>query len=113
MVEKMIRGLPEAQQGGTEGTGTHARPRRTVTAARAVVAKQSLRIILGRAALRAARLLPPAAHERRFAFQDPTIEWSLIAHAIGHWAERVPYGYVIMRASAMPPGRGRARRSQP
>ena len=105
-VEKTIRKLPEAQQGGTEGTADappakadgNSRP----SSARAVAAEQCPLIVLDHAALRAAGLLPPKADKRRFAFQYRKIKRPLIAHAIGHGAERLPKGYLIMLASAMP-----------
>lgn len=59
-------------------------------------------IVLDRAALRSAGLLPPVAEERRLSSQYRKIKRPLIANAIGRGVERLPKGYLIMLASAMP-----------
>lgn len=59
-------------------------------------------IVLDRAALRSAGLLPPVAEERRLSSQYRKIKRPLIANAIGRGVERLPRGYLIMLASAMP-----------
>jgi protein-tyrosine kinase len=63
--------------------------------------------ILDRAALRSAGLLPPADQDRQLSYQYRKIKRPLIAHALGRGVERLPKGYLIMVASAMP-GEGKS-----
>ena len=53
-------------------------------------------------ALRAAGLVPPEHEERRIAQQYSHIKRRLIANASGRGAPRLPKGYLIMLASAVP-----------
>ena len=109
VVEKALRKAREAQQEGSEASAANAdktpakadansRP----SAARAFAGEQSPPIVLDRDALRAAGLLPPVTEERRLSSQYRKIKRPLIANAIGRGAERLPNGYLIMLASAMP-----------
>ncbi len=59
-------------------------------------------VVIDRAALRGAGLLPPESQEREIADQYRHIKRPLIARAFGRGVERVPNGHIIMLASAAP-----------
>lgn len=107
VVEKTLRKLQDAKQRRVEegvpepapaGSGSDAHP----TARPVPGGEQTPPIVLDRAALRATGLLPPVEEERRLSSQYRKIKRPLIAGAIGRGAERLPKGYLIMLASAMP-----------
>lgn len=106
VVEKALRKVREGKQGGTEPVANGAPAREDATSRpappRVLLGEQSPPIVLDFAALRAAGLLPPAADERRLASQYRKIKRPLLAKAIGRGTERLPNGYLIMLASAMP-----------
>lgn len=113
VVEKALRKAREAQQAGTEataegvaargdGASTKADVNSRAPAPRALAGEQGPHVILDRTALRAAGLLPPVTEERRLYSQYRKIKRPLIANAIGRGAEKLPNGYLIMLASAMP-----------
>jgi protein-tyrosine kinase len=109
VVEKALRKAREGKQGGAEPVADVAPARadanvRTAVAVapRAFSGELGAPIMLDLAALRAAGLLPPAADERRLASQYRKIKRPLLAKAIGRGTERLPNGYLIMLASAMP-----------
>jgi protein-tyrosine kinase len=107
VVEKALRKAREAKQGGIEPV-SDAAPAKAAdadtrpAAPRAFSREQDHPIVLDLAALRAAGLLAPAADERRLASQYRKIKRPLLANAIGRGTERLPNGYLIMLASAMP-----------
>ncbi|MBW4052620.1 MAG: AAA family ATPase [Proteobacteria bacterium] len=106
VVEKALRKAREAKQGGAEPVAGEAAAQADAnsrpSAPHAFAGAQSPPIVLDRAALRAAGLLPPVAEERRLSSQYRKIKRPLIANAIGRGADRLPNGYLIMLASAMP-----------
>ncbi|MGH8227118.1 MAG: AAA family ATPase [Steroidobacteraceae bacterium] len=106
VVEKALRKAREAKQNATDamadGVAAEGEANSRSPAPRALAGEKSPHIILDRPALRAAGLLPPAAEERRLSSQYRKIKRPLIANAIGRGAERLPKGYLIMLASAMP-----------
>lgn len=106
LVEKTLRRLQEAKELSLKAaTSTGVRPvgrgEQSETAVRPAPA------ILDRATLRSAGLLPPVDQDRQLSYQYRKIKRPLIAHALGRGAERLPKGYLIMVASAMP-GEGKS-----
>jgi protein-tyrosine kinase len=106
VVEKTLRKLQDAKQKGIESAAAdvsaHADANARPAGPRVSRAgEQAPPLVLDRAALRAAGLLPPAAEERRLAMQYRKIKRPLIANAMGRGVERLPKGYLIMLASAM------------
>jgi protein-tyrosine kinase len=59
-------------------------------------------LMIDKAALRAAGLLPPETQERQIGDEYRQIKRPLIARAFGRGTERVEQGHIIMMASAMP-----------
>jgi protein-tyrosine kinase len=106
LVEKALRKAREGKQGGTDAIAGAIPPKPAADihsfAPPALAAERGPQIVIDRAGLRRAGLLPPEAEERRLASQYRKIKRPLIANAIGRGAETVPRGYLIMLASAMP-----------
>ncbi len=106
LVEKMLRKVQEAQQRSVDAADTASLARgdagARASAPRAAGREQGPPIVLDRAALHAVGLMPPAADERRLASEYRKIKRPLIANALGRGVERLPKGYLIMLASAMP-----------
>lgn len=106
VVEKTLRKLQDAKQKGIDAVARDVSANADSTASlagpRASRAEQNPPIVLDRHALRTAGLLPPALEERRLSSQYRKIKRPLIANAMGRGVERLPRGYVIMLASAMP-----------
>lgn len=106
VVEKTLRKLQDAKQRCPD-VAPEAPSARSASDAhpadrRAPGGEQSPPVVLDRAKLRATGLLPPVEEERRLSSQYRKIKRPLIASAIGRGAERLPKGYLIMLASAMP-----------
>lgn len=95
VVEKALRKLQDAKPAKPDSNVHPLTPH-------AVEGGQSPAIVLDRAALRAAGLLPPTGEERRLSSEYRKIKRPLIASAIGRGVARLPNGYLIMLASAMP-----------
>src|SRR5579863_3273528 len=105
LVEKTLRRLQEAkEQSAKAASSVVVRPVGDEPSEPKV--RQSP-AVLDRKTLRAAGLLPPPDQDRRLAYQYRKIKRPLIAHALGRGAERLPKGYLIMLASAMP-GEGKS-----
>lgn len=104
LVEKTLRRLQEAKEQSAKAASSVRPVARDETSEPKV--RQSP-AVLDRKALRAAGLLPPPDQERRLAYQYRKIKRPLVAHALGRGAERLPKGYLIMLASAMP-GEGKS-----
>jgi protein-tyrosine kinase len=106
LVEKALRKAREGKQGGTDAIASAIPPKPAADihslSPPAPAAERGPPIIIDRASLRRAGLLPPEAEERRLASQYRKIKRPLIANAIGRGAEPLPRGYLIMLASAMP-----------
>jgi protein-tyrosine kinase len=106
LVEKTLRKVQDAKQrsigAAAEGPLPKTDANARAPAPHAFAVEQGPPVILDRAALRTAGLWPPAQDERRLASQYRKIKRPLIASAIGRGAERLPKGYLIMLASAMP-----------
>lgn len=67
-----------------------------------VVRKSSKIIHVSREGLRAARLIPPQAEQRRFSNEYRAIKRPLLAAGFGKGEDRIPNGSLIMLASAVP-----------
>lgn len=102
VVEKTLRKIQESRRSAAETPAPDGDSR-----APAGGVERSPAIVLDPAALRAAGLFPPADEERRLAHQYRRIKRPLIANAIGRGVARLPMGYVVMLASALP-GEGKS-----
>ena len=108
VVEKAIRKLQEQkQQPGDPAAATGALPQTqpayepAPVHARGGTASQQPAIVLERAVLRAAGLLPPEEDASLLSRQYRKIKQPLVARAIGRGGPRAPKGYLIMISSAV------------
>ena len=107
VIERTLRKLQDAKQKGAEHPAGDAAPAKESpsthpSSPRAAAVPQRPVLVLDRVLLRAAGLVPPVLEERRLASQYRKIKRPLIAHATGRGVTRLPKGYLIMLASAMP-----------
>ena len=107
VIERTLRKLQDAKQKGADhpaGDAAAAKesPSTHPSSPRAAAVQQRPVLVLDRVLLRAAGLVPPVLEERRLASQYRKIKRPLIAHATGRGVTRLPKGYLIMLASAMP-----------
>lgn len=98
VVEKALRKLQDTKP----AQPAHAASNAHSSAAHALEGARSPPIVLDRDVLRAAGLLPPVDDERRLSSEYRKIKRPLIASAVGRGVARLPNGYLIMLASAMP-----------
>ncbi|MGH8227318.1 MAG: AAA family ATPase [Steroidobacteraceae bacterium] len=105
VVEKALQKARAAQASAAampDGVPAKADSNSQPAAPRTLADERSPDISLDGATLRAAGLLPPVTEERRLSSQYRKIKRPLITNAVGSAAERLPNGYLIMLASAMP-----------
>ena len=107
VVEKAIRKLQEQKRSSGEPAPegppqAQVPPAAPAQARDATASPQQPAIVLDRALLRAAGLLPPEEDMGLLARQYRKIKHPLVAQAIGRGAPPLPKGYLIMIASAMP-----------
>jgi protein-tyrosine kinase len=106
VVEKTLRKVQESKRLAAE-TPTPGVGGQGVSPASSAAVERSPAIVLDTAALRAAGLIAPADEERRLSYQYRKVKRPLIANAIGRGTPRLPMGYLIMLASALP-GEGKS-----
>jgi len=106
VVEKTLRKIQEAKRPAAAAPAPGA-DGQVVSPAHADTRERPPVIAVDTVALREAGLIPPADEERRLSYQYRKIKRPLIANAIGRGASRMPMGYVIMLASALP-GEGKS-----
>lgn len=106
VVEKTLRKLQDAKQKRVDAAAAAAPVKEDgnvhPSLPRASGVERGPMIVLDRVLLRAAGLVPSVQDERRLASQYRKIKRPLIAHAMGRGVARLPKGYLIMLASAMP-----------
>ena len=106
VVEKTLRKIQESKRPAAEALAPGA-DGQGIFPAHAGARERPPVIAVDVVALRAAGLIPPEDEERRLSYQYRKIKRPLIANAIGRGAQRLPMGYVILLASALP-GEGKS-----
>lgn len=118
VVEKTLRKIQESKRvaaetsppsvaGQAASPAAPDEPRQGASPAPSRAAERSPAVVVDAAALRAAGLLAPADEDWRLSYQYRKVKRPLIANAIGRGTPRLPKGYVIMLASALP-GEGKS-----
>lgn len=106
VVEKTLRKIQESKRPAAEALAPGA-DGKGIPPAHDDIRERPPLIAVDAVALREAGLIPPEDEERRLSYQYRKIKRPLIANAIGRGASRLPMGYVIMLASALP-GEGKS-----